>query len=307
MNETKIPKNFEVKFRELLGKEYKDLISVVFKKPRKSIRINTIKITVNSLVKKLEKQGAKLKRIPWFDKGFFVTNDFDLPRTIEYFLGYYYIQEASSMVPPLVLDPKKDDVILDMCAAPGSKTTQMAQMMGNEGLIVALDDSLKRLQALRVNTQKLGIKNTVVILIDARKFWKKDVKFGKILLDVPCSGSGTIISSYSVFGIWSPFLVKKLSGLQKQLIRSAYQCLEKDGILVYSTCSIDPEENEEVIDYAIKRFGMEAEEIRIKGLKYREGLTKWLDKKVDSQLKNAIRFYPHDNFTEGFFICKLRR
>ncbi|OYT42570.1 MAG: tRNA methyltransferase, partial [Candidatus Aenigmarchaeota archaeon ex4484_224] len=270
--EIKIPQSFEQKFSKLLGNEYSNFISVLYVKPRKSIRVNTIKISKNELIKRLKKKGLKLKQVPWYELGFWVENypEVDPAKSLEFFLGYFYIQEASSMIPPLVLDPKKNEYILDMCAAPGSKTTQMAQMMENQGIILALDDSLKRLQALRVNIQRLGIKNVVVALIDARKFWKKGIKFEKILLDVPCSASGTIISTYSVLNTWSPGLVKKLSKLQKQLIISAYKSLENDGILVYSTCSIDPEENEEVIDFAIRKLGMEVVGTKIRNLRYRE-------------------------------------
>jgi len=226
---------------------------------------------------------------------------------LEYFLGYYYIQEASSMIPPLILDPKPEDRILDLCAAPGSKTTQMAAMMKNKGIIVANDDSVKRIKALCMNLQKCGIKNCIVTITDGRKFWRKGLKFNKILLDVPCSGSGTIISSYSVFETWSPYIVFRLSKLQKQLLKSAVRCLEKDGIIVYSTCSMDPEENEDVIDFGVKKLGLEVEEVKLKGVRYREGITQWNKKKFNESVSNAIRIYPHDNLTEGFFICRLRR
>lgn len=302
-----IPRGFEEKFKRLLGKEYKKLVSCVSKR-KTSIRINTLKSKIPEIVFRLQAQGFSLKPIPWFKAGFWIEgNSEKIGKTVEYFLGCYYLQDASSMVPPLFLEPSPEDRILDMCAAPGSKTTQLAQMMNNKGLIVAMDDKLERLKALRMNIQRLGVKNTLVAWMDARKLRKTGIKFSKILLDAPCSASGTLITIPSVIKTWSPSKVFRLSRLQKSLLCSGIQSLENDGILVYSTCSLDPEENEEVIDYAIRKFGVEVEEFRIKGLKYGFGITEWMGKKFDSKIENAVRIYPFHNQTEGFFICRLRK
>lgn len=305
--ELSIPKNFEEKYRKLLKEEYKKLISCLKLRPRRSIRVNTLKISVRSLVKRLEEKGWKLERIPWVKEGFFVKEPEDIARSLEYFLGYYYIQEASSMIPPLVLDPKPEDRVLDLCAAPGSKTTQIAAMMKNEGIIVANDDSTKRIKALCTNLQKCGVRNCIVTIMDGRKFWRKGLKFDKILLDVPCSGSGTIISSFSIFETWSPSVVFRLSKLQKQLLSAAVKCLDREGVIVYSTCSMDPEEDEAVVDFGVRKLGLEIEEVRLKGVKYRGGIVEWNGKRFDESVSKAIRIFPHDNLSEGFFICRLRR
>lgn len=305
-----VPKPFEEKFSKILGKEYEDFSKLFTFKARKSIRINSIKISKEEIKERLEEIGWKLEQIPWFEYGFWVSGESvleNLAKTLEYFLGYYYIQEASSMLPPIVLWPTEEDKVLDMCAAPGSKTTQMAQMMNNEGVIVAVDDSLKRLKALRNNLQRMGVKNTIVVLMDARKLWRKSPKFNKILLDVPCSGSGTFVTTESIFKTWSPFLVKRMSNLQKELISAAWKCLEEDGELVYSTCSLDPEENEEVIDFAIKNLGAKVEKVRIKNVKTRKGIRSYNGKDFDKEVEKCIRIWPQDNLTEGFFICKLRK
>ena len=237
-----------------MGEEYEIFAKNLVERPRKSIRVNTIKISSKELVKKLEENGWKLERIPWFEDGFFVeVSPRSLTRTFEYYLGFYYIQEASSMIPPLVLDPKPGEIILDLCAAPGSKTTQMAAMMRNEGLIIANDNNLNRLKALRGNLQKCGVVNCVVTYMNGKFFWKKGLKFKKILLDVPCSGSGSIVTTWRIMEEWSEGLIRSLGNLQKMLLVSACRCLEKEGVIVYSTCSMEPEENEEIIDFAIKR------------------------------------------------------
>ncbi len=305
-----IPKTFEEKFSQILGKEYSEFSRLFNFKLKKSIRINTIKTERKEILRRFEERNWKLEQIPWFEDGFWVSGSDvleNLAKTLEYFLGYYYIQEAASMIPPLVLNPSENDKVLDMCAAPGSKTTQMAQMMNNEGLIVAIDDNLKRLKALRNNIQRMGIKNTIVILMDARKFWRKGYKFNKILLDAPCSGSGTFVTTESIFKTWSPWLVRRMSNLQKELLISAWKCLEEDGILVYSTCSLDPEENEEVIDFAIRKLNAKVEKVKLKGVKVRKGLTSYNDRNYDEEVKKCIRIWPQDNLTEGFFICKLKK
>ena len=308
MEKIEVPKTFEKKYKEILTeRDYQNFISLVNFKPRKSIRINTIKIKKERLARRLERKGWILERIPWYEDGFYVNVVEELAKTLEYYLGYYYIQEAASMIPPLVLDPKPGEIVLDMCAAPGSKTTQMAQMMENEGIIVAIDDSLKRLKALRINIQKMGIKNTVAILMDARRFWKKGLKFEKILLDVPCSGSGTFLTTPSVFKTWSPYLVGRMSKLQKELLISAWKSLDEDGILVYSTCSLDPEENEAIIDFAIRKLGAKVERIKLKNVKTREGITKYEKLRFEKEVRKCVRIWPQDNLTEGFFICRLRK
>lgn len=301
-----LPNSFQKKYRKLLGEEYRKLEACLDIKLKKSIRVNTIKIDRDKLLKRVRKIGIKLKQIPWYKDGFFIENEISIAKTLEYFLGYYYIQEASSMIPPLVLNPKPKELILDMCAAPGSKTTQIAMLMKNSGLIVANDNSLKRIKALRANLQRMGVKNCLVSFEKGEFIWKKKIKFDKILVDVPCSGSGKIITSPFSLSLWSQTAVERLSGLQKKLLFSASKCIKKSGVIVYSTCSLDPEENEEVIDFCIKRLGLTTEEIRIKNLKYREGITKWNGKRLNREVKNAIRIFPFDNFTEGFFVCKLR-
>jgi NOL1/NOP2/sun family putative RNA methylase len=304
--EIEFPKPFQEKYKKILGKEYEKLRACLFVKPRKSIRVNTIKISRERLVKRLKEKGIELEQIPWYENGFFVRSEKGIGKTLEYFLGYYYIQEASSMIPPLILNPKPNEFILDLCAAPGSKTTQIAELMKNSGLIIANDDNLERIKALRINLQKMGIKNCVVSYDKGERFWKKGIKFDKILVDAPCSGSGKIITSFSSLNLWSQGIVKRLSNLQKKLLFSASKCLKKDGIIVYSTCSLDPEENEEVIDFCIKKLGLIPEEVKVKNLNYREGIKEWRKRKFDKRVKNAIRIFPFDNYTEGFFICRLR-
>jgi len=265
-----------------------------------NIRVNTLKISVEELKEKLEKKNCEIEEIPWVKEGFWVRNC-DLSKSIEHILGYFFIQNASSMIPPLVLNPEKNDTILDLCAAPGAKTTQMAAMMKNQGLIIANDVHLKRLKALRGNLQRCGVTNTITTLMNGKSFWKTGLKFKKILLDVPCSGSGTL--NPRVFKQLSFGALKMLSSIQKKLLISASKCLEKGGTIVYSTCSLEPEENEEVIDFAIKKLGLKTKKIEIEA-PFVHAFSKWEEKEFDDSVTKAIRIIPSEK-TEGFFVCKL--
>lgn len=302
----KIPLGFEKKFRKLLGKEYTKLLESLEKRSKDMIRVNTLKISKKKLEKRLIERGWLLQQVPWFSDAFFVETEESLAKTKEHFLGYYYIEDAASLVPPIVLDPRPGDSLLDMCAAPGSKATHIAQLMQNQGLLIANDTNPKRIKALASNLQRMGVTIAVVTRMKGQNIWKLGMSFDKILLDVPCSSSGTYISSFRVLNFWSQHTVLRLSNLQKQLIASAYKVLKPGGTLVYSTCSMDPEENEENITWAIKKFGLEPQPIKIKGLKYREGIKEWNGKKYVG-VENCIRFYPWDNWTEGFFVCKLKK
>ncbi|MEM5854845.1 MAG: RsmB/NOP family class I SAM-dependent RNA methyltransferase [Candidatus Aenigmatarchaeota archaeon] len=296
----KLFKSFEEKFRKILGDEFEELLKFYAEGSKQCIRTNTLKISSEELKKRLEEKGWKLEPVPWYEKAFFLQVGENISKTLEYFLGYYFIQDASSLVPPLVLNPLPGESVLDLCAAPGSKTTFMVELMKNEGLIVAVDINPKRLKALSFNLQKIGAMNVIVLEHDGRK--PLDIEFDKVLVDAPCSGSGTLKIS-----CWGEKILSRLSNVQKQLLKSASQMVKKDGCIVYSTCSIDPEENEAVVDFAVKKLGLEVEEVEVPGLNYRKGLKEYGKFKFSNEVEKCIRFYPFDNKTEGFFVCKLRK
>jgi len=298
-----IPKLLEEKIKFLFPEDFEKVCSLKPGDARKSIRVNTIKISKNELVERL---GFKVEEIPWCDDGLFVEDE-GLTGRLEYFLGYYYIQESASMIPPVVLEPKEDEVVLDIAASPGSKTTQMAAQMKNTGLIIANDVNMKRLAALRFNLQKCGVVNTIVTNLDGRWIHNLKIEFDKILVDAPCSASGTFITNPNVFNSWDQGKVNLLSRLQKQLLQAASKCLKDGGEIVYSTCSLDPEENEEVIDYAVKNLRLKTEGIKIKGIKADEAVRSYKKYDYDESVKHAVRINPLKNKTEGFFICKLRK
>jgi NOL1/NOP2/sun family putative RNA methylase len=271
---------------------------------RKSIRVNTLKTNIKELLPRL-KNRFNLDPVPWCEEGYFIEHKegrLDIGNTIEHTLGYYYVQEAASMIPPLVLDPQPGEHVLDMAAAPGSKTSQIAAMMKNKGVLVANDVAGDRLAALGINLQRTGCSNVLTNQSPGQNI--KGVQFDKILLDAPCSGTGTIRKSLKTIKMWNPGMVKRITGLQKRLLVNAHKLLKDDGVLVYSTCSLEPEENEGIITYAVEELGMKVLPIKLK-IKRSDPVMEFEGEKYSEQVKNCLRIWPQDNDTEGFFVTKL--
>ncbi|MDD5651100.1 MAG: NOL1/NOP2/sun family putative RNA methylase [Candidatus Nanoarchaeia archaeon] len=274
---------------------------------RRSIRVNTLKISVEELKARLK--DWNLKQIPWCKEGFWIEHKRkerrDIGNLIEHTLGYFYVQEAASMLPPLALNPKKNSIVLDSCACPGSKTTQLASIMDNTGIIVANDDSFSRLSALNVNLQKSGVLNTIVTLGKAERF--KNVNFDYILLDAPCSGTGVIRKSPRTALTWNPNTVKKIAGTQKYMIMNLFEKLKKGGTMVYSTCSLEPDEDEAVIDFLVNRFdNAKIEDIKL-DIKRSKPIMEFEGKTFHKDVSKCLRIWPQDNDTEGFFVCKIKK
>lgn len=300
----------------LIGDEdTKEFFEISYFSTPDSIRCNTLKISPEELKARLEKKGWKLKQ-PF--KNFpevFVLQEHLLPgelgKSIEHLLGYFYVQEISSMLPLIALNPLKGDLYLDLCASPGSKTTQAAAMMENQGSIIANDNSLGRLRILNSNLERCGVSNTMVIMKDGVQLCKKlrektNVKFDKILVDAPCSGEGTLRKSPKTFLMWNVKVIENLSKLQKKLASEALRLLKVGGEMVYSTCTLGPEEDEEVLDFLIKNFDIKVEEIHLP-LKTRSGIINWKNKDYSEEVKKAHRLYPQDNDTDGFFLAKIKK
>ena len=274
---------------------------------RRSIRVNTLKISVPELKKRLK--DWNLKQIPWCKEGFWIEHKKkerrDIGNLLEHTLGYFYVQESASMIPPLVLNPKINSLVLDACACPGSKTTQLASIMKNTGLIIANDNDYGRLNALKVNLQKTGVLNTVVVLGKAEKI--NNINFDYILLDAPCSGTGVIRKSPKTTQTWNPNTIKKIAGIQKYMIMNLFEKLNKNGTMVYSTCSLEPDEDEAVIDFLLNRFNnAKLEEIKL-DIKRTPAVLEFEGKKFNKDIQKCLRIFPQDNDTEGFFIAKIKK
>jgi len=212
------------------------------------------------------------------------------------------------MLPVIALDPKENDHILDMAAAPGSKTTEMAMHMNNKGLIIANEPSIQRISALQENIDRSGVLNYVITRHDGRKFSNYPELFDKVLLDAPCSGEGTFQKDVKARYVWSQAKVIQNSRLQKQLIDSAIACTKPGGTIIYSTCTLSPEEDEEIIDYALNKYNnIKLEKIKLDGLNTSNGTTEYNGRKYNDEVKKVIKLWPHKTNIEGFFVAKIKK
>lgn len=225
--------------------------------PMQAIRANSLKISRDELKKRLDSIGVRTAKSKFTKSGLYVEkSDFSPGSTVEYLLGYYYIQEAASQVPAELLNPKEGEMVLDCCAAPGGKTTHLSQLMKNRGTVVALDKKSSRLIALKNNIERMGCKNVIAYNMDALKAHSLGLKFDKILLDAPCSGNFTQEKGW--FGKRDMQGIKGNAENQRKLLEACCNILRDKGALVYSTCSLEPEENEENVDWLVKNFKVKA-------------------------------------------------
>lgn len=297
---------FEQRYTQLLGNDYDEFIKTSLTYLRRSIRINTLKISKQRCLQMLEK-NFNLTPVPWCDYGFWISHSErrDTGNTLAHTLGYIYIQEAASMIPVEILHPEPDDRVLDMCASPGSKSTQIAQAMRNSGLLVANDFKGMRIQSLGINIQRCGVTNAIITESFGQGI--RGIEFDKILVDAPCSGTGAIRKSFKTFQIWNPGMISRLSSQQKKLVKNAFNLLKPGGTLVYSTCSVEPEENEEVISALLEEFPNAAvERIELK-IKRSEPIMSFNRKQYHPAVSNCLRIWPQDNDTEGFFVAKIKK
>lgn len=317
---TRIPQQVMIKpgfidrYQALLGPRYEEFMKYSLSYITKSIRVNTLKITPQELVARLEKDWI-LTPVPWCPEGFFIEyrhgKRFDIGNLPEHQLGYFYVQDAASMIPPIVLDPQPGEHVLDLCAAPGSKTTQMAAKMENSGVLFANDVTGDRLKPLGLNLQRAGIKNTIVTLRANGAFIKgaKDgsLQFDRVLIDAPCSGTGTIRRSLKTLQMWSPNLVHRLVAEQRRVIELGFGVLKPGGTMVYSTCTQEPEENEGMVSWLLARHP-DAELLPIDlNIVRSEPITEFNKEIYNPETTKCLRIYPQDNNTEGFFVARIRK
>ena len=299
INETKrrLPEKFIEELYENFSPLEVDNILIGINQDRfTTLRVNTLKYDIQSLMKYFKERNIKFERVPWYKDALIIKNakEKDIQKLDIYNKGFIYLQSLSSMVPSLVLNPKPQDRVLDIAAAPGSKTTQLACLMENKGKIVANEIDKIRFERLKYNIDLQGA--TIVESINKRGEILGTIyeeEFDKVLLDTPCSGEGRFLAGNSAtYRNWSEKSVKDLTKLQKKLILSAAKALKKGGELVYSTCTINKHENEEIVEFAEKELGLELISIDIN---IREAI------KIKEK---AIKILPSKTY-EGFFISKF--
>ncbi|MFW9947732.1 MAG: RsmB/NOP family class I SAM-dependent RNA methyltransferase [Candidatus Odinarchaeota archaeon] len=272
-----------------------------------SIRVNTLKTSVVRLKERLENKNFKLRSIERVPYGFEVLESkLNLGSTHEYLQGYYYVQNIASMFPALILDPKPTEIVIDMCAAPGSKSTHLAQIMENQGTLICLEKNRNRIPSLELNLRRMGISNSIILNFDAIKLTQLKIKADKVLLDAPCTGEGLIREDPSRKKSRSIKDINKMASIQKKLLDIGLKILNPGGKLLYSTCSIAPEENEFVInevlqnlsDYSISKIDSQY------GV---NGLTEVFGYSLMSEIKLSQRLYPHLHNTIGFYLCLIKK
>jgi NOL1/NOP2/sun family putative RNA methylase len=269
-------------------------------KLEQAIRINTINANRDEVVNRLESLGLTLEKISFLEQGYWIRkNKFSIGATLEYLLGLYSIQEAASQIPVTLFSRLADKIVLDACASPGGKTVQLANKMKNHGLIVALEFKKRKMFSLTNQLERCRITNTAVYNMDAREASKLGMKFDCVLLDVPCSGNH--VTDKWWFHKRSLKDVKKNALLQRQILTEAVEVTKVGGELVYATCSLEPEENELNINWAINNLNVEIKQINCHGKKAQTNI---FGRELDRSIEKCKRIWPGP--TQGFFICKLR-
>lgn len=293
-------------FGEESAKSYRDFVG---EEPSKYLRVNELKISRDELAKSLlEIYGIRTEPVLYPPNALKIIDGFDyVGSTLEIAFGFYYIQALTSMLPPFALNPDEDDIVLDLCSAPGSKTTQLAEMMKNKGVLVVNELEINRIKALAFNLDKMNFLNCGVVNQRGEMLSKYyNSHFDKILVDAPCSGLGIIQKKNEVNHWWSLERVNNLIEIQQKLLVSAIKMLKVGGELVYSTCTLTPEENELLINKVLQKYPLEVEPVSIP-IKHHNGLTSYKDEKLDRRLSKALRIYPWEADSDGFFLVKLKK
>jgi 16S rRNA (cytosine1407-C5)-methyltransferase len=298
----------DIYLKNLLGQDYPAFISAP-PEPT-AIRTNTLKASTDQISQILKKYQYRYQKIPFNPDGLTLTSDpVPLSHSLAFFEGLFQYQGVSSQLPVIILDVKPGERVLDMTAAPGSKSTQIAAMLKGQGELVLNDSSYPRLQGLQANMQRNGAINHLVLKQRGENLSRIYPEyFNKVLLDAPCTALGTYFSTSEKYSWWSDRKLEKLSKLQYQLMVSAIKCLKIGGELVYSTCSVSPEENELVIERIIRKYPVEIVTIDpIVHTAFDSGWIFYNQRPITEEMGKSLRIWPHIHKLEGFFVIKLKK
>lgn len=283
---------FDARMKSLLKDEYDDFKRALLEKPVKGLYLNRNKKNVERV---LEEQY--IEHHPIVENGYLYDENYHPGRSAYFLAGLYYIQEPSAMLVADALPIEPDDFVLDMCAAPGGKSCEIASRLTGEGVLIANDIEASRARILSENIERFGLDNTIVTNVDPMRFTKQfQDAFDKIVLDAPCSGEGMFRKLEQAVDTWSEDKVLECAHIQKNLLKGAYDMLKQGGMVIYSTCTYSYEENEAMVHYAVDELGFE-----LLPLSKSHGLCPGVD------LDEVVRCYPHHYRGEGHFIALLRK
>lgn len=299
----KLPEAFTNRMQQMLGAEY-DAFLASYDEPRHyGLRVNTLKLAVEEFMRI---SPFKLEPVPWAREGFYLESDERPAKHPYYHAGLYYIQEPSAMITVAVLNPQPGDRVLDLCAAPGGKSTQIAARLAGRGVLVTNDVNHERVKGLVRNLDMFGVRNHIVLNDLPMKLARNFAGyFDKIVIDAPCSGEGMFRKDPYAVKSWGEYSVQKCTQMQRSILKYVSAMLRPGGLLVYSTCTFAPEENEGMIDYLI-RENPEFEIMEIQSLAgMSPGRPEWAG--ASEELKKARRLWPHKIKGEGHFVTLLRK
>lgn len=307
------PALFLQRLQDILPKNrYEEALRAFSTKSLLTVRVNTLKTSWHELEGILKQKKIAFREVSWLSGEALILDGLTPEELREAEMikdGLIYRQGLSSMLPVAILDPNPEDHVLDMCAAPGSKTTQMAARMKNRGTITAIEAVRGRYYRLRTVSQLMGAENVTFKLMDARQFRPGDRLFDKILVDAPCSSEGRFkVADPKTFAYWSPRKIKEMVRKQRGLLLTASRWLRPGGTLVYSTCTFAPEENEAVVEWLLKKTegALETEQIGWPDVPTYPALRSWQGKTFNEQIQNCLRVLPTTDM-EGFFAVKFNK
>ncbi len=269
-------------------------------------RINRLKTEPEPLVRMLQQGGTEIQKVHNLYDLFFHMPDMKSPgRLLEYFLGYIHPQAFTSCLAAIVLAPRPNSYVLDMCASPGGKTSHLAQLMNNTGLIVANELYPARHIPLAHTLSRLGVLNSILTAYQAQEF-PRTQRFDYILADVPCSGEGRVrfVNGDPMSECREIYVRSRLLEMQKRIILRGYDLLKDNGEMLYSTCTYNPEENESVVHFLLENRGGELLPINV-GMHHEPGILHWRNRQYDKQIERSARFYPHRIDSVGFFMARI--
>ncbi|MDD5668752.1 MAG: RsmB/NOP family class I SAM-dependent RNA methyltransferase [Candidatus Omnitrophica bacterium] len=307
----KLPAEFIERLKKIYPKSYPRICESFASSGNHTFRINFLKTDLRDLREALNRDGVKYRELPWPKGSFSLESDIrDLQKTDTYKNGLIYVQNISSMIPPVLLDPRENEKILDLCAAPGAKTSQIASLAAGKSIeLVAIEKIPVRFYKLQATLQLQGVDCAERIMMDGIAAKNRfPGYFDKVLLDAPCSCEGRFdLHDPSSYKYWKVRKIKEMAHKQRGLLFSAVSCLRTGGEMIYSTCTFAPEENEEILDWALRKFEtLEIVPLELPLSNISSGMTAWEGKTYSPAVKYALRVIPHD-MMEGFFIAKLRK